>query len=83
MQFSCLLALMLAQVPLSFYQRFVEYGKKLHTGDFVTGTLTTSSALSMVLICGIGAVVVLYVRRVIGPAHYVMHRWAPVRSNND
>ena len=55
-----LLVLALFQTPLAFYQRFIEFGSAMHTGDVVRGTLTTSSALSMFLICAIAGVVVAY-----------------------
>jgi hypothetical protein len=54
------LALAVLQTPLAFYQRFVEFAAAMHTGDPVRGTLTTSSALSMFLVCAIGGVVVAY-----------------------
>jgi hypothetical protein len=55
-----LLVLGLIQTPLAFYQRFVEFGDAMHTGDVVRGTLTTGSAQSMFLICTIAGVVVAY-----------------------
>jgi hypothetical protein len=51
------------QVPIAFYQRFVEFAHAMHTGDPVTGTLTTSSALSIILCIAIAVVMTLYVNR--------------------
>jgi hypothetical protein len=50
------------QTPLAVYQRFVEFSDRMGTGDPVRGTATTSSALSMLLLCGIGGVVTMYLR---------------------
>jgi hypothetical protein len=57
--FYVLLAL---ETPLALYQRFVEFASRMGTGDPVRGTANTSSALSMLLLCGIAGVVTLYLR---------------------
>ncbi|HZL95748.1 MAG TPA: hypothetical protein VFB99_18975, partial [Vicinamibacterales bacterium] len=62
-QFAVLLTLFVAQAPLALYQRFVEFADTMQTGDPVRGTATTSSALSMVMMCGTAAVVCLYLRK--------------------
>jgi hypothetical protein len=62
-QLIVILVLLLAETPLAFYQRFVEYAHMMHTGDPVRGTASTSSALSMLLICGIAGLVVAYLRK--------------------
>jgi hypothetical protein len=49
-QLYLLLSLALFQVPVSLYQRFVQ-SSGLVTGDYVRGTLGTSSQLSIFLIC--------------------------------
>lgn len=61
-QMTCLLVLALLQPPLAFYQRFIEFGDSMHTGDPVRGTLTTSSVLSLFMLVAIAAIVVLYLR---------------------
>lgn len=61
-QMTLLLAMALLQPPVAFYQRFVEFAARMHTGDPVRGTLTTSSVLSLFMIAAIAGVVVLYVR---------------------
>jgi hypothetical protein len=61
-QLGFLLAIALMQTPLAFYQRFIEYGDAMHTGDPVKGTLTTSSALSLFMIAAIAGVVIAYLR---------------------
>src|SRR5688572_15080648 len=64
-QFLLLLVLLLGEAPLALYQRFIEYADTMQTGDVVRGTATTSSALSMLMMCGITAVVSLYLRGLI------------------
>ena len=61
-QLTLLLGLALLQPLLAFYQRFVEFGDSMHTGDPVRGTLTTSSVMSLFMVAAIAAVVVLYLR---------------------
>jgi hypothetical protein len=61
-QLGLLLVLALLQTPLAFYQRFVEFGDAMHTGDPVKGTLTTSSAMSLFMIAVIAGVVIAYLR---------------------
>jgi hypothetical protein len=51
------------QVPLAFFQRFVQFSDRMHTGDPITGTLSTSSALTMMLCLAIALVMTLYVQR--------------------
>ena len=58
-----LFGFLVLQAPLAFYQRFVEFAHQMDTGDPVKGTATASSSLSMLMICGIAAVVTLYLRR--------------------
>jgi len=57
------LLLAAVQVPIAFYQRFVQFAGSMHTGDPITGTVTTSSALTIVLCMAIAAVMTLYVNR--------------------
>lgn len=57
------LTLALLQVPLAFFQRFVQFSDKMHTGDPITGSVTVSSALTMVLCVAIALVMTLYVHR--------------------
>jgi hypothetical protein len=51
------------QVPLAFYQRFVQFSHMMHTGDPITGTAATSSSLTMVLCLAVALVMTLYVYR--------------------
>jgi hypothetical protein len=67
-QLITLMACFAVQTPLAVYQRFVEYANMMDTGDPVRGTATTSSALSMLMICAIAAVSALYFRRKISLA---------------
>ncbi len=62
-QLTLLLVLLALQTPLALYQRFIEFAARMNTGDPVRGTAATSSALSMLLVCGIAGVVSLYLRR--------------------
>jgi hypothetical protein len=61
-QLLVLLVIALAETPLALYQRFVEFGDAMHTGDTVRGTLTSSSALSMFMVAAIGGAVAFYLR---------------------
>jgi hypothetical protein len=61
-QLVLLLVLAILQTPLAFYQRFVEFGASMHTGDPVRGTLTTSSGMSLFLVCAVAGVVIAYLR---------------------
>jgi len=65
-QLIVLMGLMSFQVPLVVYQRFVQYGDRFNTGDYVTGPAATSGALSLLMVCLIAAIVVLYLRKKIG-----------------
>jgi len=51
------------QVPLAFYQRFVQFAERMHTGDPVTGTVSTSSSLTVILCVAIALIMTLYVQR--------------------
>jgi hypothetical protein len=59
------LTFLLGEAPLALYQRFIEFANTMQTGDVVRGTATTSSALSMLMMCGVTAVVSLYLRGLI------------------
>ncbi|MFO7285339.1 MAG: hypothetical protein LOD94_05010 [Gammaproteobacteria bacterium] len=62
-QLVVLIALLAIQIPLAVYQRFWQFAHKMHTGDVVTGTVTNSGVLSVVMISGITLLTVLYLRR--------------------
>jgi hypothetical protein len=49
------------QVPLAFFQRFVQFGDAMHTGDPIAGSVKSSSSLSMILCMAIALVMTLYV----------------------
>jgi len=57
------LLLAVLQVPLAFFQRFVQFSDSMHTGDPVTGTVTSSSSLTLVLCLAIALIMTLYVHR--------------------
>jgi hypothetical protein len=61
-----LFGLLLMQAPLAFYQRFIEFANQMDTGDPVKGTTAASSSMSMLMLCGIAAVVSFYLRRRLG-----------------
>lgn len=50
------------QVPLAFFQRFVQFAHRMHSGDPVSGTLSTSSSLTVILCLAIALVMTLYVQ---------------------
>lgn len=58
-----LLAILFLQSPLAVYQRFVQFADKMHTGDPIRGMATTSSALSLLMVCVVALAVSLYLRR--------------------
>ncbi|HSG96896.1 MAG TPA: hypothetical protein VLA11_02800, partial [Woeseiaceae bacterium] len=51
------------QVPLSYFQRFVQFSDAMHTGDPITGSVTVSSSLTMVMCMVIALIISLYVHR--------------------
>src|SRR5690606_5387872 len=55
--------LLLIQVPIAFHQRFFAFAHKMHTGDVVTGTVTNSASLSIVIVSGMTVLAVMYLRR--------------------
>jgi hypothetical protein len=65
-QLRCLVAILLVQTPLAVYQRFVEFADRMHTGDPVRGMTSSSSALTILMVCAIALLVSLYLRRRIG-----------------
>ena len=60
-QFVALLCLGLLQIPVSFYQRFIQY-RDSHRVDVITGTLAGggSGTLSIVLVSMVTAIIALY-----------------------
>lgn len=71
-QIAVLIALLAIQVPLAVYQRFWQFAHKMHTGDVVTGTVTDSGVLSMVMISGVALLTVLYLRKRLGLLPYLI-----------
>ncbi len=65
-QLRWLMGILVLQMPLAVFQRFVQYGGSMHTGDPIRGSVTTSSSLSLLMVCGIALLVALYLRRKIG-----------------
>jgi len=61
-QLVLVMAILMVQTPLAFYQRFVEFANKMNDGDPIKGTTTTSSSLSMFMVVAVAAVVILYLR---------------------
>ena len=51
------------QVPLAVYQRFFAFADRMHTGDVVTGTMTDSGTLSIMMVVGVAGLTVLYLKR--------------------
>jgi hypothetical protein len=54
------LLLVALQVPLAFFQRFVQFSDAMITGDPITGTVSTSSSLSIVLCLAIAVIMTFY-----------------------
>jgi hypothetical protein len=61
-QLLLVLVLLIAQTPLAFYQRFVEFAAQMNDGDPIKGTTTSSSSLSMFMVVAIAGIVVMYLR---------------------
>jgi hypothetical protein len=57
-----LFVLLAVQTPLAFYQKYFQYRDHWNTGDYVAGTVKSSGILSLLMLCGIGALVVMYLR---------------------
>jgi len=55
--------LLAIQVPISIHQRFFTFAHKMHTGDVVTGTMSNSGTLSVIMIAGVTVLAVMYLRR--------------------
>jgi len=62
-QLAVLVAILLFQIPLAVFQRFVQFADRMHTGDPIRGMATSSSALSLLMISAIALLVSLYLRR--------------------
>lgn len=74
-QLLLIFAIALAETPLAFYQRFVEYAHTI-SGDPVRGTLTTSSNLSLFMIAVIGGVIIAHLRGRLSFFHtFVIAAW--------
>jgi len=71
-QLRVLLAITLAQVPVSIYQRYVVYSSFRVTGDDVIGTVMNSAALSIFLICAICVAVAMTLRDRISKAAFLV-----------
>jgi hypothetical protein len=62
-QLTLLFFILVLETPLAVYQRFIEFAHLMGTGDPVKGTASTSSALSMLMMLGIAALVSFYLRK--------------------
>jgi len=60
-----LLAVAVLQLPLTVYQRGVEYSE-FSTGDVITGTLTSAPFLTVFLVCTISVLIGFYLKKRIG-----------------
>ncbi|HEX5049942.1 MAG TPA: hypothetical protein VFX89_22705 [Gammaproteobacteria bacterium] len=61
-QLMLVVAILMVQTPLAFYQRFVEFANAMNDGDPIKGTTTSSSSLSMFMVVAVAGVVILYLR---------------------
>ena len=61
-QFVWLFLLVCLQTPVAFYQKYVQFRTMWHTGDNITGTVAASGQMSIIMVCTIAALVVLYLR---------------------
>ncbi len=58
-----LLSIAILQLPLTLFQRFIQFGDRMHTGDYITGLMGISSFLSIFLICAIALVNAYYLHK--------------------
>ena len=63
-----LACLMVLQLPLTVWQRFVSFAATLHDGDKIAGTLSSTSSLAILSAFAILTAVALYVDRLLGLA---------------
>lgn len=70
-QLKMILVLALMQLPVAFFQRFVQFSYNF-SGDEVRGTLTVSSALSILLISTISILLALYLKKRLSVAQFVI-----------
>jgi len=71
-QIAVLIALLAIQIPIAVYQRFWQFAHKMHTGDVVTGTVTNSGVLSVIMVSGVTLLTVLYLRKRLGLLPYLI-----------
>ncbi len=70
--FYSLVPLVCMEAPVAFYQKYVAFRAMWHTGDVITGTLIASGPLSLIMLCAITAVVILYLRSMLGLIPFVI-----------
>jgi hypothetical protein len=70
--FYSLVPLICMEPPVAFYQKYVAFRGLWHTGDMITGTLIASGPLSLVMLCAITAVVILYLRSMLSLIPFVI-----------
>lgn len=61
-QLIVLAGLLALQPPVTFYQRFVQFASEMHTGDFITGTVASSGATSLLMVGMIAFLTCAYLR---------------------
>ena len=61
-QLIVILPLLLLQCPMSLYQRLIQF-KGVPTGDVITGTLESSTPLTMVLVCSVAVLFGFYLKK--------------------
>jgi hypothetical protein len=64
-QFYLILVLMIIQVPISIYQRVVQFGWE-RSGDLITGTVLISGTLSILLLCYITVFYAFFLKEKVG-----------------
>lgn len=70
-QLKILLFFGLIQCPITLFQRFILF-RQYFTGDFVTGTLATSSILSIYQICCLTILTAFYIKKKIKMSHFLL-----------
>lgn len=69
---SLLLYIAILQFPLTIFQRFIQFGDRMHTGDYITGIMGISSFLSIFLMCAIAVLLAFYLHKKVSIWSFVL-----------
>ncbi len=66
------LCIAILQLPLTIFQRFIQFGDRMHTGDYITGIMGISSFLSIFLMCAIALILAFYLHKKVSIWSFVL-----------